>query len=229
MKASINGINFDLEIKKGEMALLNIHNVVLYGKVVDNLLNDLANETANEIVFLNDEERLLKQEIEYIHDLRTYSFNNKSIVEAVVKAYGNEVNGDIKMKSNEVKLYYELLNPIIEQINLLEVDYDYKKDLDQAFFVKIPGFSFNENETLLDKLISIIKINTKLFGKKLFVVNSLISSLTTNDFELLNDYVEANGILLFLIDYLCDSDVVITNNVCINEEYGVYSVRNDMI
>jgi CRISPR type II-A-associated protein Csn2 len=231
IKASIFGIDSSLEINEGEIGLLNIHNKVIYRKIVKTLLSDFDRFENNEIVFIKGEERLLSNQIEYIHDINLYNFNSKKILDEVIKRLNKEINQDTKIKILETENYIKLIGPLLEELNILEIDYEYKNELDLSFYSKIPGISFKVNDELdpLEKIIAIININLKLFNKKIHIFNSVIKSLTNEEIILLNDYVEKTNITLLLLDYLDDCDVVIAKNLCINHEFGVYSIKNDII
>ena len=231
IKASIFGIDSSLEINEGEIGLLNIHNKVIYRKIVKTLLSDFDRFENNEIVFIKGEERLLSNQIEYIHDINLYNFNSKKILDEVIKRLNKEINQDTKIKILETENYIKLIGPLLEELNILEIDYEYKNELDLSFYSKIPGISFKVNDELdpLEKIMAIININLKLFNKKIYIFNSVIKSLTNEEIILLNDYVEKTNITLLLLDYLDDCDVVITKNLCINHEFGVYSIKNDII
>lgn len=231
IKASIFGIDSSLEINEGEIGLLNIHNKVIYRKIVKTLLSDFDRFENNEIVFIKGEERLLSNQIEYIHDINLYNFNSKKILDEVIKRLNKEINQDTKIKILETENYIKLIGPLLEELNILEIDYEYKNELDLSFYSKIPGISFKVNDELdpLEKIMAIININLKLFNKKKYIFNSVIKSLTNEEIILLNDYVEKTNITLLLLDYLDDCDVVITKNLCINHEFGVYSIKNDII
>jgi CRISPR type II-A-associated protein Csn2 len=231
IKASIFGIDSSLEINEGEIGLLNIHNKAIYRKIVKLLLNDFDKFENNEIVFIKEGERLLSNQIEYIHDINLYNFNSKKILDEIIKRLNKEINQDTKIKISETENYIKLINPLLEELNILEIDYEYKNELDLSFYSKIPGISFKVNDELdpLEKIMAIININLKLFNKKIYIFNSAIKSLTNEEIILLNDYVEKTNITLLLLDYLDDCDVVITKNLCINHEFGVYSIKNDII
>ena len=231
IKASIFGIDSSLEINEGEIGLLNIHNKVIYRKIVKTLLSDFDRFENNEIVFIKGEERLLSNQIEYIHDINLYNFSSKKILDEVIKRLNKEINQDTKIKILETENYIKLIGPLLEELNILEIDYEYKNELDLSFYSKIPGISFKVNDELdpLEKIMAIININLKLFNKKIYIFNSVIKSLTNEEIILLNDYVEKTNITLLLLDYLDDCDVVIAKNLCINHEFGVYSIKNDKI
>ena len=231
IKASIFGIDSSLEINEGEIGLLNIYNKAIYRKIVKTLLSDFDRFENNEIVFIKDEERLPSNQIEYIHDIHLYNFNSKKILDEVIKRLNKEINQDTKIKILETENYIKLIGPLLEELNILEIDYEYKNELDLSFYSKIPGISFKVNNELdpLEKIMAIININLKLFNKKIYIFNSVIKSLTNEEIILLNDYVEKTNITLLLLDYLDDCDVVITKNLCINHEFGVYSIKNDII
>lgn len=225
------GIDRYLALDEGQLGLINIHNHSLYKKSVSFMNYELDNFENNEIVFLEEDKRLDGKKIEYLQDVFLYTFNTKNILDALIKMLKNTINEDVFFKETIDKQYLSLIMPLLNEANLLEIEYDYKQNLDTSFYSKIPNLSFKENDELqpLDKIINIMKTNIKLFNKNIFVMNGIMRILNVDDLKCLSDFCRKVGAKLLLLDYIEDSEVVIRNNLCIDEEYGTYTVGNGII
>ena len=225
MIISIIGIENKLELNSGFISLLNIHNVILYRQIIKFLLNDINDKTKNTFVILDELERISSKELCFVNDLYNYTFDNKSLIDKIVKPYVLSLNSHITDKENETKLYYNLTAPLIEFINTLEVDYDIKEELDISFYSKILGidFSLNDSETEINKVLAIIKLESKLLNKKIFIFNGLIRLLTKDEQKELEEYVKENSLYLLLIDYIEENVVVNMNMLYIDDDFGSYN------
>ena len=118
------------------------------------------------------------------------------------------------------------------QFDILEVDYEYKEELDFSFFSKIPGFNFSANDEKdpIDKIIDILNINIKVLKKKYFVFNQTMSLMTKEELIKLNDFVVSNNCNLLIIDNMDENEIIFINNLCVDRDYGAYSLaKDDMI
>ena len=118
-------------------------------------------------MFFENSTRISGKSIFYVHDLLQYKFDNKQIVEKVVKAFVKSLNSDLIAKDNETVLFRQLIAPVLEEFNLLDVDYTFADELDGSFYSKMTKISFDDNNELspCDKLITIISIQTKLLAQ----------------------------------------------------------------
>lgn len=224
MKLSIIGIENVIEIIEGDISFLNIHNNKLYRQVIRFCINELNDKAKNLIVITNDDERFLQKDICFVNNLFDYNFDNKSLIDKLVKPYIMELNTYVSNKENETKMYYNLIKPLIDYVNTLEVDYGYKEELDPNFYLKLIGidFSINNDSNELEKVISIIKLEMKILRKRLFIFNGLLRILTSSELEELEDFVNENSVFLLLIDNIDESVVVNMNYLYIDDDFGSY-------
>ena len=224
MKLSIIGIENAIEIIEGDISFLNIHNNKLYRQVIRFCINELNDKAKNLIVIMNDDERFLQKDICFVNNLFDYNFDNKSLVDKLIKPYIMELNTYVSNKENETKMYYNLIKPLIDYVNTLEVDYGYKEELDSNFYLKLIGidFSINNDSNELEKVISIIKLEMKVLRKRLFIFNGLLRILTSSELEVLEDFVKENSVYLLLIDNIDESVVVNMNYLYIDDDFGSY-------
>jgi len=228
LRIAIFGVDGELVIESGQIGLINIRNQNLYRKIQKKLYRDLENNLENEIVFFEDKERLIN-EIVYVQDVESYTFNNKQFLDAFCKRIINEINTDLSNKTIETESYAKLLKPFINDLNLLEIEYSLKEELDQTFYTKIPNISFKDNDELdcLDKILNIIKINNKLLRKKYFVFNRIHSLLTRDELISLNKFVKCSDVSFLLVDCLNENDIKIKNNVNIFEDFSSFTIINE--
>ncbi len=232
MIVSLYGIEKKLITNNTSISVLNINNSILYRSIIRFLRLDLLDETKNEVVFFENQERINGKEIVYIQDLYSYKFDSKLISEKVIKSYIQEVNYDINDKIELTLLYRKLIEKLIMQFDILEVDYEYKEELDFSFFSKIPGFNFSANDEKdpIDKIIDILNINIKVLKKKYFVFNQTMSLMTKEELIKLNDFVVSNNCNLLFIDNMDENEIIFINNLCVDRDYGAYSLaKDDMI
>ena len=224
MKLSIIGIENAIEIIEGDISFLNIHNNKLYRQVIRFCINELNDKAKNLIVIMNGDERFLQKDICFVNNLFDYNFDNKSLIDKLVKPYIMELNTYLSNKENETKMYYNLIKPLIDYVNTLEVDYGYKEELDSNFYLKLIGidFSINNDSNELEKVISIIKLEMKVLRKRLFIFNGLLRILTSSELEELEDFIKENSVYLLLMDNIDESVVVNMNYLYIDDDFGSY-------
>lgn len=224
MIVSIIGIENVLNIQEGSISVLNVHNVSLYRQVIRFCLKDLNDKDKNMLVIIDGTERVLLKEICYVNDLFDYSFDNKALVDKLVKPYIAELNTYVSNKENETKMYYNLIKPLIDYVNTLEVDYGFKEELDPNFYLKLLGidFSINNDSSELEKVLTIIKLEMKVLRKRLFIFNGLLRILTSSEMEELEDFVKENNVYLLLIDNIDESVVVNMSTLYIDDDFGSY-------
>ncbi|NCB32340.1 MAG: type II-A CRISPR-associated protein Csn2 [Erysipelotrichia bacterium] len=227
MKVSINGIDQQLCIQEPGVGLLNVHNKQLYRSTCRFLRTKLDESDYNDIVFFEDNERINSKEILYIQDIDLYSFDTKQIVERIVKSYIAELHESVIEKNKETERYRSLIQPVLQSLNLLEVDYDYKEELDSSMYYKMLGIVIEPDEEMpiVERMKSIINVESKIFRKKFYIINHVLPMLTGSEITELNKYVNTSNCYLLFVDYLADSDVVVTNNLIVDEDYGVYSIH----
>ena len=220
MIVSLYGIEKKLITNNTSISVLNINNSILYRSIIRFLRLDLLDETKNEVVFFENQERINGKEIVYIQDLYSYKFDSKLISEKVIKSYIQEVNYDINDKIELTLLYRKLIEKLIMQFDILEVDYEYKEELDFSFFSKIPGFNFSANDEKdpIDKIIDILNINIKVLKKKYFVFNQTMSLMTKEELIKLNDFVVSNNCNLLFIDNMDENEIIFINNLCVDRD-----------
>ena len=232
MIVSICGIDHQLDMRQPSLGLLNIHNKALYRDITSFMLTQLNEPEENDIVMMNDGERIEGDRILYIQDLYLYTFETKRIVDKIIKSYIDELNSSITQKNDETELYSRIVAPILTMFDLLEIDYDYKDELDPSIYSKMLSVSFAsaEETTPVEKIKAIINIGIKILRKDVFVFNRVIPLLTDSEINDLNIYVRASNCYLLMVDYLDDSDVAITDNLTIGADFGAYSTPiNDRI
>lgn len=225
MRLSIIGIENKIEILESNISLLNIHNNKLYRQIIRFCINDLNDKEKNLMVILDEDVRVLQKDICFVNNLFDYSFDNKSLLDKLIKPYIKELNTYVVNKENETNLYYNLIRPLIDYVNTLEVDYGYKEELDPNFYVKLMGldFSVNNDSNELEKVLSIIKLEMKVLRKRLFIFNGLLRILTSSELEELESFVKENSVYLLLIDNIDESVVVNMNYLYIDDDFGSYN------
>ena len=151
MIVSLYGIEKKLITNNTSISVLNINNSILYRSIIRFLRLDLLDETKNEVVFFENQERINGKEIVYIQDLYSYKFDSKLISEKVIKSYIQEVNYDINDKI-EISLNGEkiILKKVKKYTSLDDLfkDYrgDYRKDALSQSWQKAISWNPREDE-----------------------------------------------------------------------------------
>lgn len=222
------GIDDQLYIFPG-ISLLNIHNRTLYRSLTDFLYNSKDDENLNDIVILDDKnERINPKKITYVHDLVSFKFDSKQIVDKLLKPFVVScINNDIEVKEKETILYRELLEPLLEYANSLDIDYEYSYELDKNFYLKLANldYSINDNLPMIDKITSILRLSVRLSDNNIIIINRAIPLLLEEELLSIEDFCIKNNISLLFIDYLDDSEVVIANNLVIGADFGAYKLQ----
>lgn len=219
------GIENELELTIG-ISLLNIHNRYLYKSIVCELLYSNIDNSNNLVLLDENCNRIASKRIIYIHDLLSYEFDSKMIVEKIIKPFlMHEILTDINSKTAECENYRRLIAPLLSFVDSIDIDYSFKEELDISFYTKLIGldFSVNNQEAPLNKIISILKILSIMRNYDVIIINRAIPLLNDDEILSLKEYCEKNLISILFIDYLEDGEVAIANNLTIGEDFGSYS------
>lgn len=221
------GFDEKFELKEG-VSLLNIHNKYLYRSLVNYFIYSHYDSEGNEIVFFDEHgERIKAENIIFVNDILEFKFDSKQIVDKFIKSYTiSNIFHDVESREKELKLYKELISPIIEYANQLEIDFQYNEEIDVNYYLKLIGldYSINNDRPIVDKIISLIRLILRINKAKLIVINRAIPYLTEEDINIIDDFCRKSATTLLFIDYLDDSEVVIANNMNVSKDFGIYSL-----
>lgn len=227
MRLSIIGISEQLYFDTDDIALVNIHNKTFYCHVLEFMKYNFDEGDNDIVIFDDDKVRIKPKNILYIPDLLEFEIDNNKVIKAIIKRYMSYISMDNEFKLKQNQLYMQLIQPFLDELNMIDVDYEYRGELEQDFFKKIPcvRYDFGIDDSIEEKLISIVKLYTELFEIKCVIINKALPLLNNEEISKVKQYISYLKVPIIFLDYLEESEVVIAPNLMIDEEYGVYTIN----
>ena len=201
MIMSIFGLNNKILLEEGNVNILEIYNKKLFYNLITILNENDDSMENNQIVLLQDEERLsIGKNIFVLTDIFNIDFNSKKILN---KLYNILVENIKNRQDDELEnINLKLRNYLIEEINELPFEFSMKSELElndllKVFELKIDTMCYT---TIVEKIEFIIDIISTLKIANILVIPNLKIYLDKRELLEIYKYSIYNNVQLLIIE-----------------------------
>lgn len=211
------GFNFKINFEEKNIFSLIVENKKIYGKIIEDLINNTGVEDGN--IILSKNNKLIVPEKEIFVFLDYFNFDiNKFVLNKYYKELKNISENEFLNETLEIK---EILLGYINKLTENNYSLKFDDDLDISQILKAFSIKFEKSEELLLNLFEWVKILNEILGYEIFFFINLGNFLSNNEllefskFMLYNKYK-----VVFLENFsrnkLSDNDniIIIDSDLC---------------
>lgn len=211
------GFNFKINFEEKNIFSLIVENKKIYGKIIEDLINNTGVEDGN--IILSKNNKLIVPEKEIFVFLDYFNFDiNKFVLNKYYKELKNISENEFLNETLEIK---EILLGYINKLTENNYSLKFDDDLDISQILKAFSIKFEKSEELLLNLFEWVKILNEILEYEIFFFINLGNFLSNNEllefskFMLYNKYK-----VVFLENFsrnkLSDNDniIIIDSDLC---------------
>ena len=201
MKIRINGCDNDLKIGEQSISVIQVKDIKLFRKILDNI-NQKINEIENNDIFILDDkegEISFSKEVFILFDLFNIDFSSKKILTKMYNKIQDTLNQDEEIEFAD-KLV-EVRGVLVRHANELPFNYKIKEEIKLVDVLKLFEFKIDEQsyQSILEKLELFIDILSTLNISRFLIIPNLKDYLIEEEIIYLYNYSFYNNINLIII------------------------------
>ncbi len=201
MKIRINGCDNDLKIGEQSISVIQVKDIKLFRKILDNI-NQKINEIENNDIFILDDkegEISFSKEVFILFDLFNIDFSSKKILTKMYNKIQDTLNQDEEIEFAD-KLV-EVRGVLVRHANELPFNYKIKEEIKLVDVLKLFEFKIDEQsyQSILEKLELFIDILSTLNISRFLIIPNLKDYLIEEEIIYLYKYSLYNNINLIII------------------------------
>ena len=201
MKIRINGCDNDLKIGEQSISVIQVKDIKLFRKILDNI-NQKINEIENNDIFILDDkegEISFSKEVFILFDLFNVDFSSKKILTKMYNKIQDSLNQDEEIEFAD-KLV-EVRSVLVRHANELPFNYKIKEEIKLVDVLKLFEFKIDEQsyQSILEKLELFIDILSTLNISRFLIIPNLKDYLIEEEIIYLYKYSLYNNINLIII------------------------------
>ena len=201
MKIRINGCDNDLEIDEQSISVIQVKDIKLFRKILDNINQKINEIENNEIFILDDKEGEISfsKEVFILFDLFNIDFSSKKILTKMYNKIQDTLNQDEEIEF--VDKLVEVRSVLVRHANELPFNYKIKEEIKLIDVLKLFEFKIDEQsyQSILEKLELFIDILSTLNISRFLIIPNLKDYLIEEEIIYLYKYSLYNNINLIII------------------------------
>lgn len=201
----------------------NILNLVIENKLFYRKLRNLfiladSNEEVDFVISEGDKEINIHKNAVVINDIFSFEINSKKfigpLIEELKDIYNNNFGEEcvVNFKRNVI-IMSELLK------NSSEFDFEFESDIEDIDIIKVLNPKFNQTSNVLENMIDIIKISSRIKNIKLIIAFDLFKNFDENEIEQIYKEIRMSAISLLNVESSVSDNLkkcyIIDNDYCI--------------
>lgn len=182
MRLTNSELNLQLELQENEVTVLILENPVVFSEAIVSLMRAQTGEETDFV--LSDCQKILSfaKEMEMITDPFLLDLNNRKVLQRLYKEWSTEANELTEEKARINTLIVDVLNEL--QMRSFCGDVTFNLELSWEDIFKLYQVCFEkEYSSILEKLISYLKIVSGLLGIHVLVLVNVKTYLTKSELE----------------------------------------------
>jgi CRISPR-associated protein Csn2 len=205
MKVSFSGFEKQVEIGAGTPTVLEIHNTVLFTRVCQALLSELAEDAIEPYTLWDSKEKRINPKAAFIScsDLFNLPWDGRTITSKLFVIIESLLNQDEQLRVGVEDLNRQINTKVEELSFQLDANYSFQVEWAIGNYLKAFGFSpvRNLDASLLENLIQFIDFISDIGLKKPLLFVNLKNFLTKNQVEEVFERVFFHEIGCLLIEH----------------------------